>query len=666
MSGVGVSAEGQPQAGVQSVTGSDADLLGNSAIEASTDQPGVDTGADVADVWTAPSAGAVRASYPYAGGHFPGLPPGFLGLQSLPGMASVPGMVPGVTRGILPDSLVHRMHGQAQIGPSDLSGIVDMSMATGMHLGLGSLARLQHSMQMPHIATPYNTPHSTPQNNLHSMQVQAMRAAMQAAQAQVQTQTRASESAGRARADRPSSGGSSKRAKQALPELKLSAAQLLICLRRHSGDKPFHCTTCGKDFAQKANLLRHMRTHAFEKPFSCTTCGKGFIYNSGLERHMRTHTGEKPFNCSVCSKDFSQRSHLSKHMRTHTVENELKCAVCGAEASDATKLAEHMRSHTGERGTPLLFRCPVCGSEFTLRTALLEHAKVHTNTHTLAQPPKTMPVQHHAPSEDALSTPLPEQVLRTSEPQTTSQTTSQTTTQTNSKTEPESQQTPGAQTGSHAPGPVPCPICGKAFAESDLAQHLHSHADQPATQSQQPSTDQQTHLTEKQFSCRSCGKTYQKNTDLIRHESTHANAFACDRCGQAFAHKTNLEDHLLICRRQLNSKPDSKLDSTVKPNKCEDESRCPFCGLRFGSTRALEAHVLSHWHTLGSQPHHAPPHLSGETGSRPVVTEPGRQAVQVEPEKGFDGQRTTCRDSGRDQSESDSDEGDEGDGHENG
>ncbi|KAK8741219.1 hypothetical protein OTU49_002562 [Cherax quadricarinatus] len=54
--------------------------------------------------------------------------------------------------------------------------------------------------------------------------------------------------------------------------------------------------------------------------FGCMYCTKSFPTRWGLDRHTRTHTGEKPYTCHICHRNFNEQSNYQRHFRRHFLD----------------------------------------------------------------------------------------------------------------------------------------------------------------------------------------------------------------------------------------------------------------------------------------------------------------------------------------------------------
>ena len=50
-----------------------------------------------------------------------------------------------------------------------------------------------------------------------------------------------------------------------------------------------------------------------QKRFKCDLCEYETNYKCNLKQHAQNHTGEKPFKCNFCEKQFAQSHTLANH-----------------------------------------------------------------------------------------------------------------------------------------------------------------------------------------------------------------------------------------------------------------------------------------------------------------------------------------------------------------
>lgn len=131
-------------------------------------------------------------------------------------------------------------------------------------------------------------------------------------------------------------------------------------------------------FNTKPKLSRHLHSHTEWKPHKCDYpgCNLTFVTQQQRDVHRKKHTGEKPFECTVCGKAFAYRDLLKSHMRSGVhgeADKKFSCTICGEGFSDSSNRTKHTKSvHDPASGVP----CPAgpaCPYVDTRREKLRQH-----------------------------------------------------------------------------------------------------------------------------------------------------------------------------------------------------------------------------------------------------------------------------------------------------
>ncbi|XP_041376964.1 zinc finger protein 236-like [Gigantopelta aegis] len=241
--------------------------------------------------------------------------------------------------------------------------------------------------------------------------------------------------------------------------------------------------------------------------------------------------GKGPFPCDFCEKIFPKWKQLQRHVKLHDDDKPHRCVQCPMSFNVEENLHLHMATHVGENSTPT---CPECGKTFSRVASLKAHIMMHEKEEN-----------------------------------------------------------------------VMCPECGDEFGiQSQLDRHMQEHRDEQSKRThmcrqcnmefsklvmlrehmKQHYKVRQSlfHRTYKRnidrstfhHRCKYCPKSFQKPSQLVRHERIHTGErpFKCHICDKAFNQKGALQIHLT---RHTGDKPHI----------------CEFCPMTFAQKGNLRAHI---------------------------------------------------------------------------
>lgn len=143
----------------------------------------------------------------------------------------------------------------------------------------------------------------------------------------------------------------------------------------HSGERPYQCTQCPKQFRYQGGLKNHFEANhcVRERKYICDYCNVKFYSKATLIRHLYIHTDFKPYLCAHCPQRFRQQSALIRHTRCHTGERPYSCTICGKCFPCNSSLRHHKVKHTDEAN----YKCDECGKMFKSKERLRCHGKIH-------------------------------------------------------------------------------------------------------------------------------------------------------------------------------------------------------------------------------------------------------------------------------------------------
>ena len=338
-------------------------------------------------------------------------------------------------------------------------------------------------------------------------------------------------------------------------------SKLYAAARKGNGKEPprenkmqQRCMVCGKVFKSAHNARKHVSDHHFKiKRFECLVCGLEMSTRGKVNIHLLRHTGEKPYACTSCDAEFQYKYLLNRHLedvhngppvrnlerlRRAKKQVESVCEICGAVLSSAYSLQSHIKNKHKEakyvdcdicglklkeaslkdhkiqiHERRIAHICDLCGKGFRYR----ESYTYHMNTHKGLKPFKCEECGQKLVSRENYKNHMNRH---------------------------------------RGIKPHKCDLCQMAFySYAELCNHKKGHTNQRAYKCTQCpkafnrlsglTAHKAVHAREFKYQCKICGKKFNQSSSCRTHEKRHSGVkpFACCYCNKAFTTKGDCKRH---------------------------------------------------------------------------------------------------------------------------